>query len=150
MTRDLFPDIPFRRLGYYVLDGRRPVQASSFLEWAEFMEDREARTVAQDFFVNVEPWLSRDLKKARRIKPDLLGEAWRQAQIEAATQVMVSTVFLGFDHGWGDGPPIVFETMIFHGPLSDEQHRYADWDTAEAGHKATVERVIAALTEKVE
>lgn len=25
----------------------------------------------------------------------------------------VSTVFLGLDHGWSDGPPVLFETMIF-------------------------------------
>ncbi len=29
--------------------------------------------------------------------------------------VRVSTVFLGLDHGWGEGPPILFETMIFGG-----------------------------------
>jgi hypothetical protein len=25
----------------------------------------------------------------------------------------VSTVFLGLDHGWGNGPPVLFETMVF-------------------------------------
>lgn len=28
-------------------------------------------------------------------------------------KVRVSTVFLGLDHGFGDGPPVLFETMVF-------------------------------------
>ena len=27
--------------------------------------------------------------------------------------VTISTVFLGIDHDWGSGPPILYETMIF-------------------------------------
>lgn len=46
----------------------------------------------------------------------------------------VSTVFLGLDHQFGDGPPLVFETMIFGGPLDQYQERYCTWAEAEAGH----------------
>ena len=58
----------------------------------------------------------------------------------------VSTVFLGMDHGgiFNQGPPILFETMVFGGPLDQEQDRYATWEEAEAGHKAMVARVRAA------
>ena len=28
---------------------------------------------------------------------------------------IVSTVFLGLDHSWGGGPPLLFETMVFGG-----------------------------------
>ena len=53
----------------------------------------------------------------------------------------ISTVFLGLDHRFfGDGPPILFETMIFGGPLNMSQWRYASWDDAETGHKAAVRR----------
>jgi hypothetical protein len=31
--------------------------------------------------------------------------------------VRVSTVFLGLDHSWNVGPPVLFETMIFGGEL---------------------------------
>ena len=49
--------------------------------------------------------------------------------------VRVSTVFLGIDHGFGDGsPPILFETMIFGGEHDDYQMRYSTWEEAEAGH----------------
>lgn len=54
--------------------------------------------------------------------------------------IEVSTVFLGLDHNWGDGPPLLFETMVFGGPLDQEQERWSTWDEAEAGHRATVER----------
>jgi hypothetical protein len=55
----------------------------------------------------------------------------------------VSTVFLGLDHRWwGNGPPIVFETMAFHTPLpEDTMDRYSSWDDAITGHKAMVRRV---------
>ena len=55
--------------------------------------------------------------------------------------VLISTVFLGLDHSWGEGPPILFETMIFGGKLDQEQERYSTWDEAEEGHKQMVERV---------
>jgi len=49
--------------------------------------------------------------------------------------VRVSTVFLGLDHRFfGDGPPLLFETMIFGGEHDGYQRRYATWEEAEAGH----------------
>jgi hypothetical protein len=56
--------------------------------------------------------------------------------------VEVSTVFLGLDHNWsGQGPPIVFETMVFGGELDEEMWRYATYAEAEAGHLAACELV---------
>jgi hypothetical protein len=50
--------------------------------------------------------------------------------------VLVSTVFLGLDHNHSnDGPPIVFETLVFGGPNDQYMYRYATWDEAIAGHK---------------
>ena len=49
--------------------------------------------------------------------------------------VRVSTVFLGLDHQWGEGPPILFETMIFGGKHDQYQKRYSTWDEAEQGHR---------------
>jgi hypothetical protein len=56
----------------------------------------------------------------------------------------VSTVFLGLDHSWTGPPPILFETMVFGGPLSDDQDRYATWDEAVAGHASMLAKVAAA------
>jgi hypothetical protein len=50
-------------------------------------------------------------------------------------KVYVSTVFLGLDHSFGEGPPQLFETMIFGGEHDEYQERYSTWDEAEAGHK---------------
>lgn len=55
--------------------------------------------------------------------------------------VKVSTVFLGLDHQWGEGPPLLFETMIFEGPHDGYQERYSTWDEAEAGHKVALSLV---------
>jgi len=60
----------------------------------------------------------------------------RVAYDELSAEVNVSTVFLGLDHRFGrDGPPILFETMIFGGPHDEYQERYSTWDEAVAGHK---------------
>lgn len=62
------------------------------------------------------------------------------AHDEPSPGVEVSTVFLGLDHNHAEeGPPILFETMIFGGEHNESQWRYATWDEAEAGHKAVVE-----------
>lgn len=48
--------------------------------------------------------------------------------------VKVSTVFLGLDHQYGEGPPLIFETMIFGGEHDQYQDRHSTWEQAEAGH----------------
>lgn len=58
----------------------------------------------------------------RRVGWDVLGD------------VKVSTVFLGLDHSFGEGPPLLFETMIFGGKHDEYQERYSTWEQAEAGH----------------
>ncbi len=64
-----------------------------------------------------------------------------QTQID--TDELVSTVFLGVDHGLvGDGPPILFETMVFGGNWDLGQRRYSTWDEAEEGHRRVVDEVM--------
>lgn len=56
--------------------------------------------------------------------------------------VEISTVWLGLDHNFNDeGPPLIFESMIFGGNYDEEQHRYSTWAEAEEGHKKLVEKV---------
>jgi hypothetical protein len=50
----------------------------------------------------------------------------------------ISTVFLGLDHNWRGGEPILFETVIFGGPLDASQWRYSSYDEAERGHAEAV------------
>jgi hypothetical protein len=53
----------------------------------------------------------------------------------------ISTVFLGLDHQFGDGPPLLFETMVFGGKLDQKQDRCTTWEEAEAMHEAMSGRV---------
>lgn len=55
--------------------------------------------------------------------------------------VRISTVFLGIDHNFGDGPPLLFETMIFGGKHADYQTRVSTWTEAEAEHSKALELV---------
>ena len=69
------------------------------------------------------------------------GGPWRVGLTKVG-DAEVSTVFLGLDHNHGPaGPPILFETLVFGGPLSDEMERYATWTEAEAGHAKMVKAV---------
>ena len=52
--------------------------------------------------------------------------------------VKVYTVFLGIDHNYGGGPPLLFETMVDHGSGWDDQWRYSTKAEALAGHAAVV------------
>src|SRR3954462_876278 len=63
------------------------------------------------------------------------------AHDEISEDIMVSTVFLGIDHGIPTNPrrPIVFETMIFRNGEDDDCWRCATWDEALAQHKKAVE-----------
>lgn len=67
---------------------------------------------------------------------DIFGSDRRVGDDTVAGDVRVSTVFLGLDHQFDDdGPPLLFETMIFGGKHDGYQERYSTWEEAEAGHK---------------
>lgn len=51
----------------------------------------------------------------------------------------VSTVFLGLDHQFGDGPPLLFETLIFGGSHNQQMWRCTTWEQAEDQHQAAIE-----------
>jgi hypothetical protein len=58
----------------------------------------------------------------------------------AHNQVRVSTAFLGVDVNFGDGEPILFETVVLGGPSDWELYRYSTWGEAKQGHAAVVQR----------
>lgn len=56
----------------------------------------------------------------------------------------VSTVWLGLDHRYaGDGPPLIFESMVFGGGLDQFCRRYSTEEQARAGHEDVIARVKA-------
>lgn len=63
------------------------------------------------------------------------------ARVELPDGIVVSTVFLGIDHNFGDGPPHLFETMVFGGEHDQAQVRYATKAGALVGHAAAVKAV---------
>lgn len=62
------------------------------------------------------------------------------AKTELPDGKTVSTVFLGLNHRFGDGPPLIFETLVFNpGSYEDvDGDRYTTEEQAKAGHEAMV------------
>lgn len=54
----------------------------------------------------------------------------------------ISTVWLGRNHAVEEGPPLIFETMVFEGDSwqDEECERYVTLEEAQAGHEAVVKR----------
>lgn len=64
------------------------------------------------------------------------GQKRRVAETRIGRAFWVSTVFFGLDHQWRDGPPVLFETMVFGGPacVAYSEARSCTWDEAEVVH----------------
>lgn len=93
----------------YTLIGHDPVPCRVYLDWAVWYdEDLSHRRVALDFVTS-----------------------------DSGEDVEVSTVFLGMDHAFF-GEPILFETMVFGGVLTEWLWRYCTWEEAEQGHAQVV------------
>ncbi len=100
-------------INLYILDGREVIPAKDVFEWADFFEVHSKRLIKQT-----------DVKAFGR------------------DYCMVSTVFLGIDHSFmEDGPPLVFETMVFGGVFDGHEVRYYTYTGAEEGHAFMVDRV---------
>lgn len=81
-------------------------------QWIPLFEDSNYKIVKQDYI------------------PDGIG------------QIKVSTVWLGLNHSRiGEGPPLIFETLIFGGEYDQEMYRYTTEDQALAGHEIAVDLV---------
>ena len=67
----------------------------------------------------------------RRVAWDEVGDA------------RISTVFLGLDHSFGEGSPLLFETMVFTNQLEWDGYceRYCTWEEAETGHARILQLV---------
>ena len=102
---------------HFILDAAagEPVHEPDLLTWARWFETHS---------------LDRVLKTTELFPPD--GRS------------RVSTVFLGLNHNYWGGPPILWETMVFGGPLDLETDRYSSRAEALAGHAEMVARVIRA------
>ena len=95
----------------YKLEGHKPVLCGDLFEWTSWLEKAD-RQVAKTI-----------LKGPNNV------------------DILVSTVFLGLNHNYGEGKPILFETMVFGGAHDEDMKRYCTWEEAEEGHKLMVDRV---------
>ena len=64
---------------------------------------------------------------------------------DLANGIVISTVWLGIDHNFGVGPPLIFESMIFSDKRDTPKAeldciRYSTEKQAIAGHKRLVEK----------
>ena len=72
----------------------------------------------------------------------------RHVALTKGDKYVVSTVFLGIDHAFSEGPPVLFETMVFatsdwekKAALPDEDcDRYQTFEQAKAGHVSMVKK----------
>lgn len=81
-----------------------------------------------------------------------MGTADRHVALTEHELFSVSTIFLGLDPSFGEGPPMLFESKAFermphidglniHLGTAFDCERYSTWEDAEIGHKAMVERL---------
>jgi hypothetical protein len=94
------------------------------------MLDPDGRPVPEPDLLKWAMWFGHS-HQSRILQQDHIGDAF------------VSTVFLGLDHSFSEGPPVLWETMIFGGEHSDWMRRYTSGDDAIAGHMEAVEMVKA-------
>ena len=73
----------------------------------------------------------------------LADDDYKRVAIDKLPDGDVSTVWLGLDHRFGAGPPLIFETLVFGGPLDGEMQRYSTEQDAQAGHREMVRRIRA-------
>lgn len=92
------------------------------------------------------PVIELDIQKWAR----WFGTSERQVALDTIDGVTISTVFLALDHNYRDsGPPILWETMVFGGPLTGLMDRCSgSKEQAEAMHAKMLAEVGAKLAVK--
>ena len=109
--------------GKYILnkDGE-PVPCDDLYLWGIWMETGD-RVLKQDYVEG----------ETRTVK------LWGGREIQQS--VGVSTIFLGLDHSFGSGPPVLWESMVFGTSMDGEQRRYTSRADALKGHAELVKLV---------
>lgn len=63
---------------------------------------------------------------------------YKRVSFDKLENCYVSTVWLGVDHNFLGGNPLIFETLVFGGPLDGEMYRYHTEEEAIKGHEEMV------------
>ena len=104
-----------------------------------YILDDHGDPVAVDDVITWGLWFEAASKDRRRVVSSDFDES------DPAKTIHVSTVFLGLDHQFGDGPPILWETLVFGGVLDGEMRRYSSRAAAAAGHQDMCRRVVESI-----
>jgi hypothetical protein len=87
------------------------------------------------------------LKKWARIAASNFDSKW--IDLTVVRDIEISTIFLGMNHNFlSNGPPLLFETMIFGGEFDSCQWRYATIKQARRGHRRCVRMVKESINGK--
>ncbi len=138
----------------YVLNNKKPVRALNTIEWGNFYGSPDRSVNKTRFLLTKKRELIKRRKRLKTIKareaPITIKRKHRKLlensiyhkrrRLKGAEFGVVSTVFLGIDHGWGD-EPMFFETMVFEGKYDQLQARCPDWDSAEIMHHSVVNMI---------
>lgn len=93
-------------------------------------------------------WITYILDDGKPLKVDdvlmwaqWFGTAERVVAADNVGDARILTVFLGFNHNWGFGDPILWETIIVGGQHGQHQTRYSSLEDAVAGHAEALARL---------
>ena len=86
-------------------------------------------------------------RHGKQISSEKLSELWKQPSYKrvgytSSDGIDVSTVWLGIDHSFTPGPPIIFETLVFGGQYDQDGERYCTEQEAIEGHERWVRKAI--------
>jgi hypothetical protein len=112
----------------YILTDKKAVPCEDLMKWAKGFETADRIIKRTNIGIPAWKYYLGKLFKIRRFEP-----------------VLISTVFLGLNHRFGEGSPLLFETMVFGGKLDEAQERYSTYEEAEKGHEKMVNKVKATL-----
>lgn len=78
---------------------------------------------------------------------ELFGKSRVVKQETTPSGFFVSTVFLVLNHAFGEGPPLIFETMVFSDDSGRDLdcERYSTEEEARAGHEKWVKKYTCPL-----
>ncbi len=111
-------------------DNGNPIPCEDLYEWVSWYENAD-RCVAE---TDIPQW-----NLLVRFGNFMVhSHLWKKNRFEP---ISISTVFLGLNHNFGDGEPLLFETMIFGGKRDGYQERYATRQESIKGHKKAVKLV---------
>lgn len=74
---------------------------------------------------------------------DRIGPMYKLVGNTTIGDALVSTVWLGLDHSYDNGEPVIFESMIFGGDRDEYSERYSTLEEAQQGHLRLVNELQA-------